>query len=78
MSSQTPKSAEPSTNTRLDGAARRLTRRGLLEASAGVAAAAIVSRPALAQEGDNLPPAIPEWQWDPLESTCRHASLSIL
>jgi sulfane dehydrogenase subunit SoxC len=34
----------------------------LFGATAGAAAAAIVSRPALAQEGDNLPPSVPEWQ----------------
>jgi sulfane dehydrogenase subunit SoxC len=69
MSSRTPKSAEPSAKTRLDGAARRLTRRGLLEAGAGVAAAAVVSSPALAQDGDNLPPSVPEWQLQPGEET---------
>ena len=49
--------------------ARRFTRRSLFGASAGAAAAAIVSRPALAQEGDNLPPSVPEWQLQPGEET---------
>ena len=44
---------------------RDVTRRGLIEASAGAAAAAIASRQAFAQEGDNLPPSIPEWQRQP-------------
>jgi sulfane dehydrogenase subunit SoxC len=63
----TPKSKEPSPTAaeREDGDARRLTRRSLFGASAGAAAAAIVSRPALAQEGDNLPPLVPEWQLEP-------------
>ena len=33
---------------------------------------AIISRPALAQEGDNLPPSIPEWQLQPGEETLSH------
>src|ERR1700690_1064134 len=44
-------------------------RGGFLGASAGAAVAAIVSRPALAQEGDNLPPSVPEWQLQPGEET---------
>ncbi len=39
------------------------------ERAQGAAAAAIVSRPALAQEGDNLPPSVPEWQLQPGEET---------
>src|SRR6202522_1042537 len=66
-----PKSKDPSTAVPVpqDGDARRLPRRSLFGASAGAAAAAIVSRPALAQEGDNLPPSIPEWQLQPGEET---------
>ena len=51
--------------SRLDGGDRRVTRRGLIEASAGVVAASVISRQALAAEGDNLPPSIPEWQLQP-------------
>jgi sulfane dehydrogenase subunit SoxC len=51
-----------------DEGARRLTRRRLIGAGAG-AAAAIVSRPTLAQERDNLPPSVPEWQLEPGEET---------
>jgi sulfane dehydrogenase subunit SoxC len=47
------------------GVARAITRRGLIEAGAGAAAAALASRQAFAQEGDNLPPAIPDWQLHP-------------
>ena len=67
MISPTPKSKEPSPTAaeRGDGDAHRFTRRSLFGASAGAAAAAIVSRPALAQEGDNLPPSVPEWQLEP-------------
>ena len=49
------------------GVARAITRRGLIEAGAGAAAAALASRQAVAQEGANLPPAIPEWQLHPGE-----------
>ncbi len=48
-----------------DDAARPVTRRGLIEAGAAAAAAALAARPALAQEGDNLPPSVPEWQRHP-------------
>lgn len=47
------------------GAARSFTRRGVIEAGAGAAAAALVARPTLAEGGDNLPPSIPEWQLHP-------------
>jgi len=60
-----PKSTSPSDRDPPGGAARRITRRGLIEAGAGAAAAAMASRQALAQEGDNLPPSIPEWQLQP-------------
>jgi sulfane dehydrogenase subunit SoxC len=46
-----------------------ITRRGLIEAGAGVATTAIVSRQALAEEGDNLPPVVPEWQLHPGDET---------
>src|SRR5271155_2776345 len=71
MSPRTPESTAPSPTApgSQDGDARRFTRRSLLGASAGAAAAAIVSRPALAQEGDNLPPSVPEWQLEPGEET---------
>ena len=71
MIPRTPKWKEPSSTAPepQDGAARSVTRRGLIEAGAGAAAAAMVSRPALAQEGDNLPPSIPEWQLQPGEET---------
>src|ERR1700685_1519308 len=62
-----PKSTSPSDRDPPGGTRRRITRRGLIEAGAGAAAAAIASRQALAQEGDNLPPAIPEWQLHPGE-----------
>ncbi len=68
MIPQKPKSPGPIPAARRDppnGAARHVTRRGLIEASAGAAAAAIASRQAFAQEGDNLPPSIPEWQRQP-------------
>ncbi len=70
MIPRTPKSKEPSpiAAERQDGDARRLTRRSLFGASAGAAAAAIVS-PGLAQEGDNLPPSVPEWQLHPGDET---------
>ncbi|MBV8797415.1 MAG: sulfite dehydrogenase, partial [Hyphomicrobiales bacterium] len=69
MIPQTPKPKAPATRSeRRDEDARHLTRRGLIGASAG-AAAAIVSGPALAQEGDNLPPSIPEWQLHPGDET---------
>src|ERR1700722_20267692 len=70
MIPRTPKSKEPSpiAAERHDGDARRLTRRSLFGASAGAAAAAIVS-PGLAQEGDNLPPSVPEWQLHPGDET---------
>jgi sulfane dehydrogenase subunit SoxC len=67
---RTPKSARSSEGARLEalgGAARGVTRRGLIAAGAGAAAAALGSRQALAQEGDNLPPAVPEWQLHPGE-----------
>jgi hypothetical protein len=56
MSPLKPESTEPSPTPPepQGGDARRFIRRGLFGASAG-AAAAIVSRGALAQEGDNLP-----------------------
>src|ERR1700730_14038616 len=64
MSPRTSESTEasPTAPERQDGEVRRFTRRSLFGASAGAAAAAIVSRPALAQEGDNLPPSVLEWQ----------------
>jgi sulfane dehydrogenase subunit SoxC len=70
MSPRTPRSKGPSppADDAQDEDARRLTRRHLLGAGAG-AAAAVVSRSALAQEGDNLPPSIPEWQLEPGEET---------
>ena len=57
MSPRTPESTEPSPTAPepRDGDERRYTRRSLFGASAGAAAGAIVSRPTLAQEGDNLP-----------------------
>jgi sulfane dehydrogenase subunit SoxC len=66
---RTPKSTRSSGRAQPEpaGAARAITRRGLIEAGAGAAAAALASRQALAQEGDNLPPAIPEWQLHPGE-----------
>ncbi len=73
MSRRTPQSTEPSPTPNLqDEGARRFTRRSLFGASAGAAAAAIVSGPALAQEGDNLPPSVPEWQLEPGEETLSH------
>jgi sulfane dehydrogenase subunit SoxC len=60
-----PKSTSPSDRDPPGGAPRRITRRGLIEAGAGAAAAALASRQALAQEGDNLPPSVPEWQLHP-------------
>jgi sulfane dehydrogenase subunit SoxC len=60
-----PKSASPSDRDPPGAAAPRVTRRGLIEAGAGAAAAAFASRRALAQEGDNLPPSVPEWQLHP-------------
>ncbi len=60
-----PKSTRPSDRDPPGGAAGRITRRGLIEAGAGAAAAAIASRQALAQENDNLPPSVPEWQLHP-------------
>ena len=61
-----PRSTRPAVRPGpLDGGDRSLTRRGLIGAGAGAAAAAIVSGPALAEEGDNLPPSIPEWQLHP-------------
>ena len=69
MSPRTPESTEPTAPERQDGEVRRFTRRSLFGASAGAAAAAIVSRTALAQEGDNLPPSVPEWQLEPGEET---------
>src|ERR1700735_4722622 len=70
MIPRTPKSKEPSpiAAERQDGDARLITRRSLFGASASAAAAAIVS-PGLAQEGDNLPPSVPEWQLEPGEET---------
>ena len=66
---RTPKSTRSSGRAQPEpaGTARAITRRGLIEAGAGAAAAALASRQALAQEGDNLPPAIPEWQLHPGE-----------
>src|ERR1700733_3509722 len=74
MSPRTPESTAPSLTAPepQDGDARRFTRRSLFGASAGAAAAAIVSRTALAQEGDNLPPSVPEWQLEPGEETLSH------
>src|ERR1700730_6014779 len=71
MSPRTSESTEasPTAPERQDGEVRRFTRRSLFGASAGAAAAAIVSRPALAQEGDNSPPAVPKWQLQPGEET---------
>jgi hypothetical protein len=71
MIPRTPKSKEPSQTTQepQGGDARRFTRRSLFGASASAAAAAIVSSPALAQEADNLPPSVPEWQLEPGEET---------
>src|SRR3984893_19177463 len=71
MSPRTSESTEasPTAPERQDGEVRRFTRRSLFGASAGAAAAAIVSRTALAQEGDNLPPSVPEWQLEPGEET---------
>jgi sulfane dehydrogenase subunit SoxC len=64
MTPRRPKSTNPGSRPGpLDGGDRSLTRRGLL--GAGAAAAAIMSRPALAEEVDNLPPSIPEWQLHP-------------
>src|SRR5579863_5490299 len=70
MISRTPNSKEHSSpaGDPQDENARRLTRRRLLGAGAG-AAAAIISRPAVAQEGDNLPPSVPEWQLEPGKDT---------
>ena len=67
MTPRTPKPKKPSptvADAQNDRGARRLTRRSLLGAGAG-AAAAIVSAPGSAQEGDNLPPSVPEWQLEP-------------
>src|SRR5271154_5953637 len=71
MSPRTPESTGPSPTAPepQGGDARRFTRRSLFGASAGAAAAAIVSSPALAQEGDTLPPSVPEWQLQPGEET---------
>ena len=71
MIPRTPKSKKPSPTAAEphNGDARRFTRRSLFGVSAGAAAAAVVSRPALAQEGDNLPPSVPEWQLHPGEET---------
>jgi sulfane dehydrogenase subunit SoxC len=69
MSPRTPESTEPTAPEPHDGDARRFTRRSLFGASAGAAAAAVVSHPTLAQEGDNLPPSVPEWQLRPGEET---------
>jgi hypothetical protein len=57
MSPPTSESTEPSpiAPEPQGGDARRFTRRSLFGASTSAAAAAIVSRPTLAQEGDNLP-----------------------
>src|SRR6202522_2167094 len=67
MSPRTPESTAPSQTSPepRDGDERRFTRRSLFGSSVGAAAAAIVSRTALAQEGDNLPPSVPEWQLQP-------------
>ena len=72
MSPRTPEEPSPTAPKPQGDDARRFTRRGLFGASAGAAAAAIVSHPALAQEGDNLPPSVPEWQLEPGEETLRH------
>ncbi|MGC2784305.1 MAG: sulfite dehydrogenase [Roseiarcus sp.] len=64
-----PKKLPPAQFDLREDGARRLTRRRLFGAGAGAAAAAIVSRPALAEEGDNLPPSVPEWQLEPGEET---------
>src|SRR5258707_9859910 len=74
MIPRTPKSKEqsPTQTDAPDGSARRFTRRSLFGASASAAAAAIVSPPVLAQEGDNLPPSVPEWQLQPGEETLSH------
>src|SRR5262249_54215116 len=68
MRPRTPKSKQlpPPTADAQDEGARRLTRRRLFAAGAG-AAAAIVSRLMLAQERDNLPPSVPEWQLEPVK-----------
>ena len=68
MIPQKPKSPSPTLAGRRDPtirSARQVTRRGLIEASAGAAAAAIASRQAFAREDDNVPPSIPEWQRQP-------------
>jgi sulfane dehydrogenase subunit SoxC len=49
------------------GASRDVTRRGLIAAGATAAATALASHEALAQESENLPPAVPEWQLHPGE-----------
>ncbi len=54
-------------NARSGGGSRDMTRRGLIAAGASVAAATLASHEALAQESDNLPPAVPEWQLRPGE-----------
>ena len=59
----------PTGSRSADGAARGITRRGLIEAGAGAATAGIVSSPTLAQEDGALPPSIPEWQLQPGEET---------
>ena len=72
MSPRTPKEPSPTAPAPRDGDERRFTRRSVFGASAGAAAAAIVSRTALAQEGDNLPPSVPDWQLQPGEETLSH------
>ena len=70
MTSRTPRSTSRGGRPGpLEGARGSVTRRRLIEAGAGAAAAAMVSREALAQEGDNLPPSIPQWQLEPGEET---------
>src|ERR1700722_7755734 len=71
MIPRTPKSKKPSPTAaeREDDDARLVTRRSLFGVSVGAAAAAVVARPTLAQEGENLPPSVPEWQLHPGDET---------
>ena len=70
MISRTPKSKEPRPTApdAQDGGARLLTRRHLLGAERAPQRPSSLAQ-GLAQEGDNLPPAIPEWQLEPGEET---------
>ena len=73
MSSRTPKSTNRGDRPGLlGGALSGVTRRGLIEAAVVAAVGTIASRPGLAQEGDSLPPSIPEWQLEPGEETLSH------